>query len=113
MSRLGDAIRFAETHEDESEIRGKRGIVDVDGVEREVVPRGEFNDFGTGGLQFADQRDVLRLGLLEVGGVMETKFAPACDPFRLVPSCGLRGAHQHALQGSHHGASVESDAGLG
>ena len=56
---------------------------------------------------------MLLLRSLELGRVMESKFAPGSGALGLVPSCSARRTDRHALERADHGVSVKSEAGLG
>src|SRR5271169_4648248 len=110
---FGNTIGFAGTHDDQAEVGGERSVVGVDRVEGKFWRGCEFDDFRSGSREFAAERVMLRLSRCEVGRMMKAEIAPPRDAFRLVPSSGARGGHQHALERADHGVSVKSEAGLG
>jgi len=69
-----------------------------------------MEDFRSGGFQLAAKFVVLRLRGGEVRRVKESQFALTIRLGGLVPSRGAGRANQHALEGPHHGMSVECRA---
>ena len=107
MAGFRNPVRFAGMHEDQAEIGGERGIVGVDGIEREMVVRRQFDYFRAGEFEFVGQSGVLGLRLCEYRFVMKAKFAPGGEARWLVPSCGLRRADQYAPKWADHGMAVK------
>src|SRR5438105_15367323 len=52
LIRFRDTVRLPRTHQDQSEVGGKRDIVRVHRVQRKLSRPTEINDFGAGGLEF-------------------------------------------------------------
>src|SRR5579872_279816 len=97
MLRLGDSVRFSGTHEDQAEVGGQRGVVSVDGIKRENVGGRKFENLSARSFELANQGIVLRLGLLEVRGVMKSEVAPCGDLLGIIPPRGTRRAHKDAM----------------
>ena len=83
---LWDAVSFPRAHDDQSEICGERSIMRVSGIKRQVESRRKLEYFGTGILQLAAQRIMLRLRDFEIRGVVESEFAPPSESLRPTPS---------------------------
>ena len=62
----------------------------VNRVQRKVSTRREFDNFRAGQLQFAGKRIVVGLSPGTIRLMMETKFLPAREAIRLIPTRGTR-----------------------
>src|ERR1700757_3627000 len=94
---LGLAIGFARTHDDQPPVCIEGGVVRIHRVQRKIGGRRKLQNLGPGGSQLTAESFVLRLGLREIGRVMESQFPPTSHTVWLIPSCGTWRAHQHAL----------------
>ena len=86
----------------------QRGIVGVDSVERKVGGWRQLEYLGPGGFELAAKFVMLRLRGREIRRMEEAQLPPVICHGRLVPSRSAWRAHQHALQSSHHGMTIES-----
>ena len=106
--RFRNSVRLAGMQADEAVIGRQRGIVGVDSVERKIGSRRQMEYLGSGGFELAAKFVMLRLRGREIRRVEEAQLLPMVCHGRLVPSRSAWRAHQHALQSSHHGMTIES-----
>ena len=106
--RFRNAVRLARMQADEPVIRSQRGIVGVDSVERKIESGRQLEYLGSSGLELQAKVVMLRLGDGKIRWMEEAQLSPAIRDGRLVPSRGTRRAHQHSLESSHHGMTIET-----
>jgi len=83
----------------------------VDGIERECGCGRQFDEFGTGRLQFPAESVMLGLGCGEVGCVVKAKLLPLGCVIGFIPSGGAWRTDEDALECADHGVSVETRLG--
>ncbi len=79
----------------------------VDGVEREIQSGRRFHHFGARSFKLSAHFFMLRLGGVEIRGMVKPKLTPTSRSLRLIPAGSPWRADQHTLQLPNHGMAVE------
>jgi len=98
--------------DDQAVVGGERGVMGVDGIERECGCGRQFDEFGTGRLQFPAE-SVMLDWLCEVGLRGESQVLPLGCVIGFIPSGGAWRTDEDALECADHGVSVETRLGNG
>jgi len=107
MFCFGNPICLPRIQRDQSKVRGKRRVVRIYSVEREIRRGPKLHNFGSGALQHSTESVMLLLRDGNIRPMQKSQLLPTRHAVRVIPPSIARRANDYALKSSDHRVPVE------